>query len=72
MTEPNKTEIKNLQDEGDVGSALADSGLSRLQIWLSNRGDLFFRIGLISFVIAFLIFGTVLWATDNLNAEKVG
>ena len=74
MTEPRKTEIKNLQDEAPLDSAAVDSenGLSSLQIWLSNRGDLFFRLGLISFVIAFVIFGTVLWVTGNLNAENVG
>ena len=74
MTEPRKTEIKNLQDEAPLDSTAVDSenGLSSLQIWLSNRGDLFFRLGLISFVIAFVIFGTVLWVTGNLNAENVG
>ena len=74
MTEPRKTEIKNLQDEAPLDSTAVDSqnGLSSLQIWLSNRGDLFFRLGLISFVIAFVIFGTVLWITGNLNAENVG
>ena len=74
MTEPRKTEIKTLQDEAPLDSAAVDSenGLSSLQIWLSSRGDLFFRLGLISFVIAFVIFGTVLWITGNLNAENVG
>ena len=74
MTEPSKTEIKNIQDETPLDSAAVDSGnrLSGFQIWLSSRGDLFFRLGLISFVVAFVIFGTVLWITDNLNAENVG
>jgi len=74
MTEPSKTEIKNIQDEAPLDSAAVDSGkgLSGFQIWLSSRGDLFFRLGLISFVVAFVIFGTVLWVTDNLNAENVG
>ena len=74
MTEPSKTEIKNIQDEAPLDSAAVDSGkgLSGFQIWLSSRGDLFFRLGLISFVVAFVIFGTVLWITDNLNAENVG
>ena len=74
MTEPIKPEIPDALNVVQPDREMVDpeNGLSSFQIWLSNRGDLFFRLGLISFVIAFVIFGTVLWITGNLNVENVG
>ena len=74
MTEPIKPEIPDALNVVQPDREMVDpeNGLSSFQIWLSNRGDLFFRLGLISFVIAFVIFGTVLWVTGNLNVENVG
>ena len=74
MTEPIKPEIPDalIVVQPDREMVDPENGLSSFQIWLSNRGDLFFRLGLISFVIAFVIFGVFMWLTGNLNVENVG
>lgn len=46
--------------------------MAGFQLWLSQNRDIVFRLGLITFVIAFVIVGVILWLTDSLNTENIG
>lgn len=46
--------------------------LAGFQLWLSNNRDRVFRLGLITFVIGFVIVGVTLWLTDSLSPENIG
>lgn len=69
-------------DPGDGGTtgasatdvSVTDSGieLTGLQLWLSTNRELVLRIGLIAFVVGFVVFGSVLWLTDSLNLKNIG
>ena len=42
------------------------------QLWLSKNRERVFRLGLITFVVGFVIVGVTLWLTGNLNTENIG
>ncbi len=46
--------------------------LTGFQLWLSKNRLRVFRLALISFVVAFVVIGLVLWLTDSLNPENAG
>ncbi|MDG0867628.1 YqaA family protein [Candidatus Lucifugimonas marina] len=76
MSDPTNSEISGASDSSLANSA-GEATISvvehtGIQLWLSNNRDLVFRLTILSFVIAFVVFGTVLWLTDSLNLESVG
>lgn len=60
---------KKSPNSGRIETSIQHSGF---QLWLSQNTNLMFRLSLISFVIAFVIFGVFMWLTDNLNVENAG
>jgi membrane protein YqaA with SNARE-associated domain len=50
----------------------AAPNLVGFQLWLSNNKDTVFRVGLITFVVAFVIVGVTMWLTDSLSSENIG
>lgn len=82
MADSSKSEISDAQDptsgqESTSSSGSGNSGdsavqLAGFQLWLSQNRDIVFRLGLITFVIAFVIVGVILWLTDSLNTENIG
>lgn len=80
MADSSKSEISDAQDPTSGQESTSGSGnsgdstvqLAGFQLWLSQNRDIVFRLGLITFVIAFVIFGVILWLTDSLNTENIG
>lgn len=80
MADSSKSEISDAQDPTSGQESTSGSGnsgdstvqLAGFQLWLSKNRDIVFRLGLITFVIAFVIFGVILWLTDSLNTENIG
>jgi membrane protein YqaA with SNARE-associated domain len=80
MTDSSKSEISDAQDPTSGRESTSSSGnsgdstvqLAGFQLWLSKNRDIVFRLGLITFVIAFVIVGVILWLTDSLNTENIG
>lgn len=78
MTNTKKSEIKNSKQTGSGKkspiSGRVETSIQHVgaQLWLSQNTNIVFRLGLISFVIAFVIFGVFMWLTGNLNVENVG
>lgn len=72
-SQPDNQEILDSSGELDLtpDSAFATE-LVGVQFWLDKNRNVVFRLGLISFVIAFMIVGLSLWLTDNLQIEQVG
>jgi hypothetical protein len=46
--------------------------LEGFQLWLSNNREYALRLAMIAFVVMFVAFGMVMWATDSLNVENAG
>ena len=79
MPDSSQSEITDAADSKvtDAGPTSAGDGqpiadLKGLQLWLLTNRNRVFRLSLITFVIGFVIVGTVLWLTDSLNPENVG
>lgn len=80
MADSSKSEISDAQDPTSGQESTSGSGnsgdstvqLAGFQLWLSQNRDIVFRLGLITFVIAFVIVGVILWLTDSLNTENIG
>lgn len=80
MADSSKSEISDAQDPTSGRESTSSSGnsgdstvqLAGFQLWLSKNRDIVFRLGLITFVIAFVIVGVILWLTDSLNTENIG
>ena len=74
MTDSSQSEVPETQvsaDEAGPEPGTA-SQLAGFQLWLSNNRETVFRLGLITFVIGFVILGMTLWLTGNLNTENIG
>jgi membrane protein YqaA with SNARE-associated domain len=74
MSDSSRSEIPDapssaLKNAGATDNDLAHTGF---QLWLAQNRNTAFRFALIAFVIAFVVVGTVLWLTDNLNLENLG
>ncbi|MQG29286.1 MAG: DUF2207 domain-containing protein, partial [SAR202 cluster bacterium] len=54
-------------DSGDPSVQLAG-----FQLWLSKNRESVLRLGLIAFVLGFIVVGVTLWLTDSLNPENIG
>lgn len=76
MTDPTQSEIsdsaESSRDQNTTASADDAVELQGFQLWLSRNREYVFRLGMIAFVVGFVIVGSVLWATDSLNVENVG
>ena len=69
-----KAETPEVQIPTDTPGAASDAPvqLAGFQLWLSNNRERVFRLGLITFVVGFVIAGVTLWLTGNLNTENIG
>ncbi|MBT4125826.1 MAG: DedA family protein [Chloroflexi bacterium] len=76
MSDPTNSEIADSPDSAleNNSSGVQDAAVEYkgVQLWLSTNRELVFRLGIIGFVAAFVIFGTVLWLTDSLSLENLG
>ncbi|MCH8229189.1 MAG: VTT domain-containing protein [Chloroflexi bacterium] len=78
MADSSQSEVPEAQ--GPTGAPGAAPGaepgttiqLAGFQLWLSKNRERVFRLGLITFVIGFVIVGVTLWLTGNLNTENIG
>lgn len=78
MTDSSQSDATDTQDPprapGTEPAAApgASPNLVGFQLWLSNNRDRVFQVGLITFVVTFVIVGVTLWLTDSLNLENIG
>jgi membrane protein YqaA with SNARE-associated domain len=74
MSDSSRSEITDDPDSAHNNAGATGNGLelTGFQLWLAQNRSTAFRFGLIAFVIAFVIVGTVLWLTDSLNLENLG
>ena len=63
----NVTGLASDSDSGDPSVQLAG-----FQLWLSKNRESVLRLGLIAFVLGFIVVGVTLWLTDSLNPENIG
>ena len=56
----------------DSDSADPSVQLGGFQLWLSKNRESVLRLGLIAFVLGFIVVGVTLWLTDSLNPENIG
>ena len=56
----------------DSGSGDPSVQLGGFQLWLSKNRESVLRLGLIAFVLGFIVVGVTLWLTDSLNPENIG
>ncbi|MCZ6538841.1 MAG: VTT domain-containing protein [Chloroflexi bacterium] len=74
MTDSSQSEVPETQVSADAPGPEPGTAaqLAGFQLWLSNNRETVFRLGLITFVIGFVILGMTLWLTGNLRTENIG
>ena len=74
MTDSPQSEAPETQSPPGAPGAASDTSLQLdgFQLWLSNNRERVFRLGLITFVVGFVVVGVTLSLTGNLNTENIG